>query len=91
MLIGEGIVVRASGKKIFLDLGKESRIKEGMRCILFKEGEPLVHPITGKILGPPAVELGRAIIQTVHEGYCEAEIQEVMADGITALHRVITQ
>ena len=89
--VGEGMVVRASGKKVFLDLGKESGIKEGMRCILFKEDEPLVHPETGKILGSPAVEFGRAIIQSVHEGYCEAEIQEVLADGIIASHRVITQ
>jgi hypothetical protein len=89
--VSEGIVVRASGKKVFLDLGKESRIKEGMRCILFKDGEPLVHPETGKALGSPAVELARAMILAVHEGYCEAEIQEVLSDGITTANKVITQ
>mgnify|MGYP001826105885 CR=1 FL=1 len=89
--VSEGIVVRVSGKKVFLDLGKESRIKEGMRCILFKDGEPLVHPITGKLIGPPAVELARAMILAVHEGYCEAEIQEVLSDGITTANKVITQ
>jgi hypothetical protein len=89
--ISEGIVVRASGKKVFLNLGKESRIKEGMRCIFFKEGEPLVNPETGKALGSPMVESGRAMILAVHERYCEAEIQEVLVDGIAALNKVITQ
>jgi TolB-like protein len=89
--VSEGIVLRATGKKVLLDLGKESRIKEGMRCILFKEGEPLVHPVTGKALGSPMVELGRAMILAVHEGYCEAEIQEVFGDEIAASHKVITK
>jgi hypothetical protein len=89
--VTEGIVIRASGKKVFLDLGKKSGIKEGMRCILFKEGEPLVHPATGKALGSPVVELGRAMVLAVHEEYSEAGIQEVFADEITASHKVITQ
>jgi len=74
-----------------VDLGKESRIKEGMRCIIFKEGEPLVHPVTGKTIGSPVLELGRAIFLAVHEGYSEAEIQEVLAEGIAASHKVIMQ
>jgi TolB-like protein len=89
--VSEGIVVRVVGKKVYLDLGRERRIKEGMRCILFKEGEPLVHPITGKAIGSPVIELGHAIILAVHEGYSEAQIQKVLADGIAPSHKVITQ
>ena len=89
--VSEGIVVGASGQIVFLDLGKESRIKEGMRCILFKEGEPLVHPVTGKSLGSPVIELGRAVILAVHEEYCEAEIPEVLADRIATSYKVITE
>ena len=89
--VSEGIVVRASGKKVFVDLGKESRIKEGMRCIFFKEGEALVHPVTGKTLGSPVVELARAMFLAVHEGYSEAEIQDIITDGLAPSHKVITQ
>lgn len=89
--ISEGTVVRVTGKKVYLDLGKESRIKEGMRCIIFKEGEPLVHPITGKAIGSPMVELGRARILAAHEGYSEAEIQQVLADGIAPSNKFIMQ
>ena len=89
--ISEGNVVRVTGKKVFLDLGKESGIKEGMRCILFEEDEPLVHPVTKKVLGSPTIELGRAMIMAVHEGYAEAEIQEVFADEIAPSHKFITQ
>ena len=58
---------------------------------MFKEGEPLVHPVTGKALGSPVVELGHAMILAVYERYSVAEIQEVFADGIAAKHKVITQ
>jgi len=87
----EKTVVQAAGKKVLLDLGKESLIKKGMRCILFKDGKPIVNPQTGKELGIRAVKLAYVVIIEVHEEYCEAEIKEVLADGIAASHKVITQ
>ena len=62
-----------------------------MRCILFKDGEPIVHPKTGKVLGIPVVELAYALIIAVHEGYSEANIIKDLGEGIEPEHRVITQ
>ena len=89
--VREGTVVQAAGKKVILDLGEESLIKKGMRCILFKDGEPIVHPKTGKVLGIPVVELAYALIIAVHEGYSEANIIKDIGEGIEPEHRVITQ
>ena len=62
-----------------------------MRCIVFKEGEPLVHPVTGKALGSPVVELGRVLIMAVHKGYSEAKVLRDLGMGYEPEHRVITQ
>jgi hypothetical protein len=91
LLIGEGIVVWATSKKVLLDLGKESLIKKGMRCIFFKDGKPIVHPKTGKGFGIPAVKLAYALTIAVNEGYSEANIIKDLCMGIEPEHRVITQ
>lgn len=63
----EGIVVKASGNSIYADFGSIQGIKEQMKFIVFREGETITHPVTGKVLGSETEELGVATVVDVYE------------------------
>jgi hypothetical protein len=88
----EGLVVRVKDRNMILDLGWASKIKKGMRLIVFDEGEPIKHPVTGKLLGADVEELGKGKVQAVQEQMSTAEILGKEAVGrIKSMHKVITQ
>lgn len=70
-----GYVV-SSGKDITIDLGRNANVVPGMEFTLTKEGEELLHPITGKSLGRKKVETGKVIIKSVEEKYSTCSIKE---------------
>jgi len=41
----------AYGDVVFIDLGKNQQVKPKTRFIIYREGEEVVHPLTGEILG----------------------------------------
>ena len=63
----EGLVIKVSGKNIYADFGSIQRIKKEMRFIVFREGEAIVHPKTGKVMGREIEELGVATVVNVFE------------------------
>lgn len=63
----EGIVVKTSGKNIFADFGSIQGIKKEMKFIVFRIGETITHPVTGKVLGSETEELGVATVIDVYE------------------------
>ena len=46
----DGMIVQKKGDVFFTDLGKE-KIKPNRRLIIYRENEPVIHPVTGKKLG----------------------------------------
>ncbi len=63
----EGMVIKAKGKDIYADFGSFKRIKKEMKFIVFRQGETIVHPLTGKVLGSETEELGLATVVSVFE------------------------
>jgi tetratricopeptide (TPR) repeat protein/TolB-like protein len=63
----EGIVIKASGKDIYADVGAASRIKKDMKFIIFRQETAIIHPLTGKKLGSEIKELGQARVVNVLE------------------------
>jgi len=61
----EGMVVKVSGRDIYADFGTAQKIKKDMKFIVFREGEKIVHPVTGKVLGSQTEELGVATVVNV--------------------------
>ncbi|MCX8043938.1 MAG: hypothetical protein N3B18_07435 [Desulfobacterota bacterium] len=61
----EGMVVKVSGKDIYADFGTAQKIKKDMKFIVFREGEAIVHPVTGKVLGSDSTVLGVATVVSV--------------------------
>jgi TolB-like protein/tetratricopeptide (TPR) repeat protein len=88
----EGLVVTVRGNQGIVDLGREKHVKKGMRVIVFEEGEPVRHPLTGMVLGSDVVEMGRGLIQVVHEHMSDVELLGKEApDRVKPMHKVITQ
>lgn len=63
----EGIVIKTKAKNIYADFGSFKGIKKEMKFIVFRQGETIVHPVTGKILGNETEELGVATVVSVFE------------------------
>ncbi|MCP4716474.1 MAG: hypothetical protein GY868_15240, partial [Deltaproteobacteria bacterium] len=63
----EGMVIKITGNKIYADFGTIQHIKKDMKFIVFREGEQIVHPVTGKVLGSDSEELGVATVTSVFE------------------------
>lgn len=61
----EGMVIKVAGKSIYSDIGKMQHIKKDMKFIVFREGDPIVHPVTRKVLGCDSEELGVATVVNV--------------------------
>jgi len=73
----EGMVIKVSGKEIYADFGTAERIKKDMKFIIFREGEKIVHPVTGKVLGSDTTELGVARVVNVLD---DLSIGKLVAD-----------
>jgi hypothetical protein len=88
----EGLVVTVKGNQGIVDLGREKKVKKGMRIIIFEEGEAIRHPLTGMVLGSDVSEMGRGLIQTVRDQMSEVELLGKEApDRVKPMHKVITQ
>jgi TolB-like protein len=63
----DGLVIKVSGNSIYADFGSIHHIKKDMKFIVFREGAPVIHPVTGKALGKETEELGVARVINVFE------------------------
>ena len=77
----EGYVVNRSGDSVTLDLGLRTGVKNGMRFIVFKEGQVIKHPKTGEVLDVERIETGTVTITSVMQKICNAQIDEETSPG----------
>jgi hypothetical protein len=88
----EGLVVKVDGEEVIVNLGEETKLKKGMRMIVFEEGEPLRDPVTGRSLGSDLEERGKARIERVRARVSHAEVVERKEESaIKPMMKVITQ
>jgi Curli production assembly/transport component CsgG/Glucodextranase, domain B len=88
----EGVVVKTEGKSVFVDLGSKQAIKKYMKLMLFREGEVLKHPLTGKVLGAPTETLGEARVEVVFEELSQATLlAPARSAEVKQLDKVITK
>ncbi len=88
----EGLVVTVKGNQGIVDLGQEKHVKKGMRVIIFEEGEPVRHPLTGMVLGSDVAEIDHGVIRAVREQMSDVELFGKEAQGrVKPMHKVITQ
>lgn len=86
----EGIIIEAKSGEILIDLGSEKKIRKNMKLILYREGQTIKHPVTGRVLGSRTEELGIATVKDVFDEFSSARIQK--RDGaLKVMDKVITR
>lgn len=72
----EGYIVNRKGNMVSVDLGKNAGVKQGMRFVVFKEGNVIKHPKTGEVLDVETIETGIIEISDIGENIAKANIVE---------------
>jgi hypothetical protein len=87
----DGIIVQEKGDSFYTDLG-EGKTRPDRRLIIYREGEPILHPVTGKHLGSDTEIIGYARVKQVMEEMSQAELLEGQKDKrIKIKDKVMTQ
>lgn len=77
----EGMVIKVSGEKIYADFGLQQQIRKDMQFIVFREGEKIVHPVTGRVLGCDTQNLGVATVVNVFQDMSVGELRRTAQSG----------
>ncbi len=90
--ISEGFVLKAEGKKIFVDLGTPHGMKKNMKLVIFRDGEEIKHPIPGKVLHTETEIVAEAKVDSVFDDVSRAVLlKSENPVEIKQLDRVITK
>ena len=89
--IVKGLVINIKGQKLTLDFGANKGVKKGMKCIVYREGDPIIHPVTGKVIGRMINQICVARITEVMPGFSVAEIEKQLSGVPQKLDKVITK
>jgi TolB-like protein len=63
----EGYVVKVEQDMLYIDIGLDRGIRKGTKCVVFREGEPIKHPVTGEVLGKKVTKLGELVVIQVQD------------------------
>lgn len=72
----EGYVVNIEGRNIYIDLGRNSGVDKGQKFKIFREGQVIKHPVTGKVIGVKKQDLGTIKIIDVDEEMAIGEAEQ---------------
>ncbi len=89
--IVNGLVININGDKLTLDMGNDKKVKKGMKCIVYREGDPIVHPVTKKVIGRMIKQVCEARIVDVFPAYSVATITKNLSGIPQKLDKVITK
>ena len=60
-----GYVITVEGNTFITDFGSDSGVSEGDRILVYKEGKPIVNPLTGVILGKNEIGLAEGTVISI--------------------------
>ena len=72
----EGNIIKVEDELIYLDIGLDEGIMKGTKCVAFREGDDIIHPLTHEVLGKKVKKLGEVIVEQVQEKMSIARIIE---------------
>ncbi|MBF0565710.1 MAG: hypothetical protein HQK89_10740 [Nitrospirae bacterium] len=87
----EGIVIKESGNGIITDLGLDQKLKKGRKLIIFRAGQVIKHPQTGRILGADTITLGEARVESVQKEFSNAVVTKKPKEQLKTTDMVITK
>ncbi len=71
--IVDGILISANTNNMMIDAGSEMGLKKGMKCYIYREGKPVIHPITGDTLAVKKDILCEMQLTDVYDNYSEGK------------------
>lgn len=71
----EGFVVQVSGKTVYIDLGREQGVQPGQCYVVFREGNVITHPVTGRILGVQKTDVATIKITSVESDLAICQVE----------------
>ncbi|MDZ7266510.1 MAG: hypothetical protein ONB48_03450 [candidate division KSB1 bacterium] len=86
-----GYVIKVEPERLTLDLGRNQGVRKGMKCHIYREGAPIVHPVTNEVIGKTIDELCEAQLTDVFEAYSVAIITKPKAGSVKISDRVVTK
>lgn len=72
----DGYVVNIEGRNIYIDLGRSAGVDRGQKFKIFREGQVIKHPVTGKVIGVKKQDLGAIRIIEVDEDMAIGQAEE---------------
>lgn len=87
----EGFVISVDGDRLTLDIGGNRGLKKGMKCIVYKEGKEIIHPMTRKVLGKETEELGEIKLNQVYPEYSVGQIIRTGSGVFEIGNKIITK
>jgi hypothetical protein len=76
-VVERGYVVFVDTARIVIDLAARDGVRPGALVSLRRDRVPIVHPVTGELLGELDEEIGVARVTEIRERFSVAEIQSV--------------
>jgi TolB-like protein len=89
--LATGYVIGVEGTRVTLDLGSSSGLKKGRKCTIYREGAPIVHPVSGKVIGRMIDELCEVQVSDVFDSYSIATVTKTKSGAPALRDRVITK
>ncbi|MBI5787552.1 MAG: hypothetical protein HZA78_01665 [Candidatus Schekmanbacteria bacterium] len=88
----EGLIVNRSRDNVMQDLGVQMGMKPYRKLLVYREDEPVVHPVTRQNLGSDSEELGEVMVKKVFSNISRGDILRENADKkIEAKDKVIAK
>ena len=86
-----GYIVNVDADQIYLDLGSEAGVRKGSKCVAFTEGSPIIHPVTGEVLGTKVAKLGELLVVQVQERLSVGKLILDEGEQLKVGDRVVTK
>ncbi|HNR68027.1 MAG TPA: FlgO family outer membrane protein [bacterium] len=89
--IVNGYVINLDATRLTLDMGSQVGIRKGVKCHIYREGDSIIHPVSGKVIGKNIDEIAEVQIVDVYESYSIARVTKIKKDQPRNLDRVISK
>jgi len=72
-------IIKLEGQTVFIGIGADHELKKGMQADVYRQVEPIIHPVTKIDLGSPRVRIGRIERKKIGPNFASARIMEKYA------------
>jgi TolB-like protein len=74
--LAQGVLVNIDNDELYIDIGMNQGVRKGTKCVVFREGDAIKHPVTGEVLGKKVTRLGELIVVQVQDNLASLKALE---------------